>query len=100
VDFAHEILGSLRYFLGAATHHRDRDGSKMDFGQAFGVAPNGRGNSKLLPSSSADEGEAIHLAPYSFTGPGAQLQSPRTADFEYREPANREYDHHAHGRLP
>jgi len=106
MDFVREIWGSLRYFLGAATHHRDRstdpDGPKMDFGEAFGVGPGSRGgSSKLLASMSTDhvayEPEAIRLAPYSFTAPGAAIESPRTADFDHRESIRRDYDHRAPG---
>ncbi|KAF7340775.1 hypothetical protein MSAN_02106100 [Mycena sanguinolenta] len=90
MDFVIEIWGSLRYFVGAAAHHNHhRDPSKLDFGEAFGVAPRRK---ILVPSSaSATEvdlhapapyvPEAIQLAPYSFTAPGAAFESPRTATF-------------------
>ncbi|KAJ7127945.1 organic solute transporter Ostalpha-domain-containing protein [Mycena epipterygia] len=93
MDFVHEIWGSLRYFVGAATHRHRSDESKMDFGEAFGVAPSA--NSKLLPSTSTDhipyEPDSIRLAPYSFTGPNAALESPRSGDSE--EYQNRRSDY-------
>ncbi|KAJ7100568.1 DUF300-domain-containing protein [Mycena crocata] len=84
MDFAREIWGALRYFVGAATHHErprgGRDGSKMDFGEAFGVSGGNSGRAKLLPSSTSTdyvpyEPEAIRMAPYSFTAPGAAFES-------------------------
>ncbi|KAJ6550841.1 DUF300-domain-containing protein [Mycena vulgaris] len=89
MDFVLEILGSLRYFFGAATHRThaaDRGGAKMNFGEAFGVGAGASANAKLLASRSmervteeGEEPEAIRLAPYSFTGPGAALESPRSS---------------------
>ncbi|KAJ7482543.1 DUF300-domain-containing protein [Mycena latifolia] len=80
MDFVREIWGSLRYFAGAAVHHRPhdaRDGRKADFGEAFGVGGGVGSSGKLLPSESEHE-----LAPYAFTAPGAALESPRTGGFE------------------
>ncbi|KAJ6632276.1 DUF300-domain-containing protein [Mycena sp. CBHHK59/15] len=88
MDFAIEIFGSLRYFVGAAAHRHSVEPSKMDFGEAFGVGPSASAKAQLLASVSTDnvayEPEAIRLAPYSFTGPGAALESPRRG-----EPAGR-----------
>ncbi|KAJ7429278.1 DUF300-domain-containing protein [Mycena galericulata] len=90
MDFAVEIWGSLRFFFGAARHrspHEVKAGSKMDFGEAFGVAgPGARGGVKFLPTAGTSTEnvpyESIGLAPYAFTGPGAAVESPRTAGFE------------------
>ncbi|CAK5277873.1 unnamed protein product [Mycena citricolor] len=81
-DFAVEIYQSLRYFFGAAVHRHHRDESKLDFGQAFGVAPGPSHRSKLLTSTSDPvpyDPEAIRMAPYAFTAPGAAISSPNTA---------------------
>ncbi|KAJ7328708.1 DUF300-domain-containing protein [Mycena albidolilacea] len=115
MDFIREIWGSLRYFLGAATHHhRDRSmgpdgaGPKLNFGEAFGVAPNS--NAKLLSSSDHipydPPSEAIRLAPYGFTAPGSALgsESPSTAGFEHRErdreSVRRDWNDHPSQGLP
>ncbi|KAJ7666778.1 organic solute transporter Ostalpha-domain-containing protein [Mycena polygramma] len=95
MDFALEMYGSLRYFLGAATHHRRRaePGAKMDFGEAFGV-DGSSSHTKLLASESTPYvPEAIHMAPYSFTAPGAAIESPRTAGFQHRESVNRDTEY-------
>ncbi|KAJ6454262.1 organic solute transporter Ostalpha-domain-containing protein [Mycena vitilis] len=97
MDFALEMYGSLRYFLGAATHHHKGATKTMDFGEAFGVDGSGSGRSKLLASESTDHvpyvPEAIHMAPYSFTAPGAAIESPRTAGFQHRESVNRDTEY-------
>ncbi|KAJ7187248.1 DUF300-domain-containing protein [Mycena filopes] len=106
MDFIREIWGSLRYFLGAATHHHRTPSSKLDFGEAFGVSPNPNfragaateydlaarnGSSSNLAAAPTnkllgggrydadlDAGtEEIRMAPYGFTAPGAALESPR-----------------------
>jgi len=80
MDFAREIFGSLRYFVGAATHHRPDVDGRTNFGDAFGVSD---GNTKLLSSMSTEhvpyEPDSIRLAPYTFTAPGAALESPRSS---------------------
>ncbi|KAF7333407.1 hypothetical protein MVEN_02356500 [Mycena venus] len=99
MDFAREIWASVRYFIGAATHHHAQhpDGPKMDFGEAFGVAPSsGGGSAKFMRVGEEMSTEDIRLAPYSFTAPGAAIESPRTGtvfesprtagfDFQHRE---------------
>ncbi|KAJ7753659.1 organic solute transporter Ostalpha-domain-containing protein [Mycena maculata] len=88
-DLALEIVGSMRYFFGAALHHSaspSSGGAKMDFGQAFGVAP-------ARKEAVVGEYESIGLAPYAFSAPGAAMgsgsprspRSPRTAGWESRE---------------
>ncbi|KAF8184088.1 DUF300-domain-containing protein [Mycena galopus ATCC 62051] len=125
MDFFREIWASLRYYIGAATHHHAShpDGPKMDFGEAFGVAsgPDARGRSKLLASTSPYDAstddfnapyvpEAIQLAPYSFTAPGNAIESPRTAGFSPRnvsrdtsrdrQSRGRDYNDHRMPALP
>ncbi|KAJ6604813.1 hypothetical protein DFH09DRAFT_1444122 [Mycena vulgaris] len=88
MDFVLEILGSLHSFFSTATHRTcaaDRGGAKMNFGEVFGVGAGASANAKLLASRSmervaeGEEPEAIQLAPYIFTGPGAALESLRSS---------------------
>ncbi|KAJ7250701.1 DUF300-domain-containing protein [Mycena rebaudengoi] len=85
MDFVHEIIGSLRFFLGAAKgRHVDGasssgDPSKLDFGQAFGVEPTSASDSTLLASRRSEhagyEHEDIQLTPYAFSSPHASMEN-------------------------
>ncbi|KAJ7101482.1 organic solute transporter Ostalpha-domain-containing protein [Mycena belliarum] len=87
MDFVAEIWGSLRYFVGAATHH---ERVKPGFGNGFGAGERG----KLDDGPEGEgEGDTIRLAPYAFTAPGAQgggyaRASPDSPKYQY--PALRE----------
>ncbi|KAJ7279454.1 DUF300-domain-containing protein [Mycena rebaudengoi] len=88
-DFALEIMGSLHFYFGAMKgRHADGasssgDPSKLDFGQAFGVAPISAPGSTPLSSYSTRyagyEPDDIRLAPYPFSGSHASVAYSETS---------------------